>query len=138
MTASEWRWLGEAWVLSVVVGHGLRWVPFDRLVRWLDRPVARRRSVAGPVTPRRAARLVRSAAARAGRSTCLTRALVLRRLLRRQGLETELVIGAKRGAGAFQAHAWLRLGDEILLGGERHSEFRPLRTRSVTTAGASP
>ena len=109
MTASEWRLLGEAWALSVAVGYGLRWVPFERLVR--------------------------SAAARAGRATCLTRALVLKRLLLRRGVETELVIGAKRGAGVFEAHAWLCLGDEILLGGERHSEFAPLWSRAPATVG---
>ena len=139
MRASEWWLLGEAWVWSLLVGCGLRWVPFERLVCWLDRPVAAgRRSLPPDVTPRLAARLVCSAAARAGRSTCLIRALVLKRFLLRRGVGTELVIGTKRGTGAFQAHAWLRLGDEILLGGEGHDEYAPLWTRSATPVGASP
>ena len=114
---------------------------FHRLVGWLERPVgAGRAPLPTHVSPRLAARLVCSAAARAGRPTCLTRALVLTRLLLRRGVATELVIGAKR-EGAFEAHAWLRVGDEILLGDEGHTEFAPLWrrvSRSTTTAEASP
>ena len=106
MKASEWRLLGEAWVLSLLVGCGLRWVGFERLVGWLDRPVAAgRRSLPADLTPRLAARLVRGAAARSGRSTCLIRALVLKRLLLRRGVGTVLVIGAKRGTGAQRLDA---------------------------------
>ena len=90
------------------------------------------------MTPTVVARLVRSAAARAGRTTCLTRALVLKRVLLRRGVQTQLVIGAKRGPGGFEAHAWVCLGDEILLGAGRRQEFAPLWTGSATTAGASP
>ncbi len=64
------------------------------------------------------------------------RSLVLKRLLLRRGIATQLVIGAKRGSTAFEAHAWLRLGDEILLGGEGHTEFAPLWSRA--TREASP
>lgn len=137
-TGPEWSLLGEAWVLSLIVACGLRWVSFARLVGWLERPVAAaRRSLPAHVTPRLAARLVRSAAARAGRSTCLIRALVLKRLLLRRGVGTVLVIGATRGAGVLQAHAWLRLGDGILLGGEGHDRYAPLWTSSATPVAAS-
>ena len=139
MTAAEWRLFGEAWVLALIVSFGLRWVSFERLVGWLDRPVAPARPLLpAHVAPRRAARLVRSAAARAGRSTCLTRALVLKRLLLRRGVGTVLVIGTTRGSDAFEAHAWLRVGDDILLGGERHDQYVPLWTHSATLVEVSP
>ena len=139
MTLPERRLLTEAWVLSLVVVSLLRWVSFDRLIRWVDRPTrVGRRSLPTRVTPLHAARLVRSAGARIGWSTCLTRAVVLKLLLARRGIDTELVIGATRQAGSFEAHAWLRLGDEVVLGGEGHRRFVPLWTRSRTTEGALP
>jgi len=38
---------------------------------------------------------------------CLQRALVLQRLLAKQGLETELKIGVQKRNGILFAHAWL-------------------------------
>ena len=59
---------------------------------------------------RAAARLVRAAAAAAWtlpRPSCLTRSLVLERMLRRSGLAAELRIGVERSNGNFAAHAWV-------------------------------
>ena len=45
------------------------------------------------------------------RRTCLRRAVVLAALLRRDGLDPEVVIGVRRSPeGAVEAHAWLRCG----------------------------
>ena len=45
------------------------------------------------------------------RRTCLRRAIVLAALLRRDGLDPEVVIGVRRSpAGDVEAHAWLRCG----------------------------
>jgi len=41
--------------------------------------------------------------------TCLRKALVLRRLLSRQGIAADLCIGVRREAGRLMAHAWLEL-----------------------------
>ncbi len=40
-------------------------------------------------------------------STCLEKSLVLWWLLRRQGIESELRIGARKLDGKFEAHAWV-------------------------------
>ncbi|HKG94846.1 MAG TPA: lasso peptide biosynthesis B2 protein [Gemmatimonadaceae bacterium] len=43
------------------------------------------------------------------RRTCLRRAIVLAALLRRDGLDPEVVIGVRRSPqGSVEAHAWLR------------------------------
>jgi hypothetical protein len=55
-----------------------------------------------------AARIVHGAAPWSPlRANCLPRALVLGHLLRRQGLEAELCLGAAKPGGAFAAHAWV-------------------------------
>jgi hypothetical protein len=53
----------------------------------------------------RALVMVRRATGIAG--TCLSRSLALWTLLRRRGLETELVIGYRRNNGKIEGHAWL-------------------------------
>jgi|GraSoi_2013_60cm_1033757.scaffolds.fasta_scaffold01034_2 hypothetical protein len=40
-------------------------------------------------------------------STCLEKSLALWWLLRRQGIESELRIGARKSDGKFEAHAWV-------------------------------
>ncbi len=42
--------------------------------------------------------------------TCLERAVAAQRVLARRGLRTELQIGVRREAEAWEAHAWLSLG----------------------------
>lgn len=53
-------------------------------------------------------RMVKAAAARLPvPSACLSRSMVLRTLLRAQGVESELRIGVRRGLRDLQAHAWV-------------------------------
>lgn len=60
------------------------------------------------------------------RSDCLVQALAGQRWLARQGIASEIVVGTAKGAdGTFDAHAWLRQGDRIVLGGDI-SRFQPL------------
>ncbi len=53
------------------------------------------------------------------RADCLIQAIAAQRWLRRQGVTSQIVIGTKRGDdGEFLAHAWLKLGDRIITGGD--------------------
>jgi len=53
-----------------------------------------------------------------GAGTCLTQALAAHVLLRRQGYPTLLHIGVLRGEeGRLEAHAWLKSGDKVVIGG---------------------
>ena len=97
----------RAWLLLPTVALGLRLVGYRRLRRWLTDPVpsgTRRDLAEAELTTR----LVRGAAAWSlPRPKCLTRSLVLERLLRHAGLEAELRIGVERPDGTFAAHAWV-------------------------------
>ena len=48
------------------------------------------------------------------RVACLHRSIVLWRLLRREGIPCELRLGARTGAGPFEAHAWVECGGMAL------------------------
>jgi Transglutaminase-like superfamily len=47
-------------------------------------------------------------------ASCLEKSLVLCWLLERRGIDAELRIGARKERGAFEAHAWVELGGEVL------------------------
>jgi hypothetical protein len=58
--------------------------------------------------------VVRSLALLPGDTRCLTRSLVLSRLLARRGIAARLVIAARPGP-PFQAHAWVECGGAAVL-----------------------
>jgi hypothetical protein len=79
-------------------------------------PLKERRSKANPLLEaRRTAELV-NAAARRGLydATCLRRSLVLWWLLRRQGIDSRLRIGARMEGIEISAHAWVEIQDKVL------------------------
>ena len=61
------------------------------------------------------ARMVRAAARHGiGDPSCLEESLVLMRLLRRQGIPSQLRIGIKKNIPKFEAHAWVECGGVAL------------------------
>lgn len=57
-------------------------------------------------------------------STCLTRSLVLHRLLRGRGIPCRVQIGVRREAGDFKGHAWVELaGTPLNDGNDVHRHF---------------
>lgn len=60
------------------------------------------------------------------RADCLVQALAGQSWLHADGIASEIVVGTARQAdGSFEAHAWLRQGDRIILGGDI-ARFKPL------------
>jgi hypothetical protein len=114
LTRHERQLLAAAWVCLVVARLGLALLPFRTLRRWAECgpwPA----SQDGVPDPERAAELVEAAARHHLLSTtCLTRALVLCRLLRRRGQDARLVVGCARPEGRFEAHAWVAYGSQAV------------------------
>lgn len=68
-----------------------------------------------------------------GRFTCLMQAMAGKAMLNRRGVENTLVLGAKlkrdearSGEAPMAAHAWLRVGQTVLLGGEASVGYVPV------------
>jgi hypothetical protein len=98
-----------AWVSLAVVAVDLRRHPLPDVVRRLSRPAPRATSRSS-VEPRRLGRIVmRSLWIGPFRPRCLFTALVLYRLLQRQGTPAELVIGLPEEAVTKDAHAWIEV-----------------------------
>ena len=50
-------------------------------------------------------------------SKCLVRALTAQRLLKTKGIPSTMYLGCKMGEGKMLAHAWLRVGEMYVTGG---------------------
>ncbi len=105
-------WLGLARL-------GLKVVPFGRLRTHLG-PSTRRPARRDPATARQLAAHVARAAGRLPFATkCLPQAMALGWMLRRRGIDHSLVIAvrtADQGLDPDRLHAWLAVGEEIVLG----------------------
>ena len=99
------------------------WIhPFKRVQRRYARRSLRTHAPAEPgSSDAEAARVIGVAVRRSSRlvpaATCLPQALAARVMLERRGIPNELLIGvAKSDAGALEAHAWVEVGDEVVVG----------------------
>jgi len=129
LSGSERRELALAWAELPAVWLALRVLPVRRLLAPRQSSgVTPERREGGVAAARAAARLVRAAARFSPfPNTCLTRSIVLSRLLQRRGLAAEIRIGVRRGEGPFAAHAWVEVDGEAVSDGadvsERHAVF---------------
>ena len=79
----------------------------------------------------RAIRAVRWAVAAAaarlpGRTVCFPRALAAQAMLRRRGVATTMIYGARSRRDQLAAHVWLTAGSEGVVGHEVAAEYAPL------------
>lgn len=111
--------LRQATFLLVLVWSGLRLLSFQRLCRLIARvpPKPTSRVSEEPPDILAALRAIDIASRVVPGATCLTRALALQVLLRRQGRVSRLHIGvAKDQAHGLEAHAWVEYRGRIVLG----------------------
>lgn len=139
LTRAE-RWaLLRAWWMLLIVDLGLRLLPFARLERWLaPRPGRPGGAVAEPALVERLVWATRAAARHhLYPMRCLPRALCLRWLLGRRGIETSLRIGVSKRRGDLVAHAWVeRNGRPVGDLEDVRDRFAPLRRPSPGLAGS--
>ena len=109
--------------LLLLAHIALRWFGYQKVYAFLSSHPGKRDifpEQAGEALDgaRRCAYLV-SVAARYGfiRVTCLRQALLVFWLLRRRGIFTDLRIGVRREGKSVIAHAWLKMGDEVITEG---------------------
>ena len=102
--------MGEAIGLLSVTTLALRLFGFQRTQAALTRADRTPRAVPGErrlAAPKIAAIVAAAGRYSIGRPKCLPQALVLQRLLRRQGLPAELRIGVRPQEENIEAHAWV-------------------------------
>lgn len=119
LSGQERRLLVQAWLLLLAADLALRTLPFTTILDYSRRQQVSQRpdSVHVLLPATRVAWLVEKAGQYCPAGTsCLKEALVLSRLLARDGVSTQLRIGVGRQAEAFAAHAWLEQDGRVILG----------------------
>lgn len=125
-----WRDVAVAsWDLALA-NRAFRRTPIDRL------PVLTDHAGREPLTAQQRALLDRVAYAVPimglrvpWRADCVVQALAARRWLARGGIGSTICIGVRKDAAGFQAHAWLKVGERIVTGGDvsTYTELPPSR-----------
>lgn len=59
-------------------------------------------------------------------ATCLTQALTLHILLRREGWPSRIRIGVSKDTGHFESHAWVESQNRVVIGDSGLSRFVPM------------
>lgn len=118
--------LVQAAVLLPTVRLALKFVTVAQVQNFGARAIRAARPC--QISPQATARLVRIAA-HCGlyRFECLDQSLVLRWLLRRQGIDARIVFGARKEDNQMEAHAWVEV-DGVAIGEEDgvNQRFSPL------------
>jgi hypothetical protein len=111
----------RAALILPAIETGLRLFGFRRCKQWIENfsPPSRVSQSIPASTQRetalRAVRAVRSAELHGpANPNCLERSMTLWWLLRREGIDGELHIGARREGARFAAHAWVELSGQVL------------------------
>jgi hypothetical protein len=120
LTWRERRTVVWVWSVLPVIWLMLRVFALPRILQMLDPKGGASRSGdarSGLEEARRAAWLVNGAArASPFRSSCLSRSLVLWRLLRGRGVPAEIRLGVRKRGGALDAHAWVEVNGRAVDG----------------------
>jgi len=62
------------------------------------------------------------------RSVCIHEGIAAQRMLRRQNIPAILCYGTRQADGKLQSHVWVKVGDEIVIGGEEAPHYRLVAT----------
>lgn len=118
----EWRVVGEACVTAPFAALGVHLLSPPRAVRLLK--AAERLDAITLVSPERIAAIV-DAVLSLLHAQCLTKALVLQRMLARRGFTSDVVVGVAHEGPALFAHAWLERDGRVVIGSGAR-EYAPL------------
>lgn len=134
LSRAERRFFLEAVAWLGIFRAAILVIPFRRLAPSLGAHMAETPSREEGGERRKLAGEVAQAVHRASRhvpwaSKCLVQAMAGKKMLRRRGVESTLYLGlAKSPDQDLQAHAWLRCGDRVILGGGGLQRFAVVAT----------
>lgn len=114
----------EAFLVVVLIRFSLWLLPFRRILEFTERYLARNfGKIPTGLKPLTIAQTVSKAARRVPKASCLTQAFATRLLLGRRGISSTICYGAKQVSGKFEAHAWVKVGSETIIGKHLPQEF---------------
>lgn len=126
-------YLREATVLLALARLAVRFLPAAWILAWARRPPRRINRFALAEAANWVPWAIETIAAKPWmQAACLPRALAAQAMLRRRGVASRLCLGVARDGSQLSAHAWLELGQDLIIVGEAQA---PRFTRLVEFGG---
>lgn len=116
----------EATVMLVLARIAVRLVPPVRLFAWVNRPRRRVHRFAADEASWISWAVEDIGARPWMNALCLPRALAAHAMLRRRGVASRLCLGVARDGDELAAHAWVEIGEDIVVGGADADGFTRL------------
>ncbi|HEX8240751.1 MAG TPA: lasso peptide biosynthesis B2 protein [Allosphingosinicella sp.] len=115
--------LAEALAALALASLAIAVLPFRRIAAAASSP-GRKAERLDPETVRRARSAVTGWSRRVPwRAVCFQKGLALHWMLRRRGIPSVLLYGARRDGDGLAAHVWVDVGGETVIGGEEAPNF---------------
>ncbi|HYJ82748.1 MAG TPA: lasso peptide biosynthesis B2 protein [Allosphingosinicella sp.] len=115
--------LAEALAALTLASLAIALLPFRRVAAAASRPI-RGQSRTDPETVRRARSAVTGWSRRVPwRAVCFQRGLAVHWMLRRRGIPSVLLYGARRDGEGLAAHVWVDVDGETVIGGDEAPNF---------------
>ena len=129
----ERLYLRKAVVALALARLAVRFVPAAWILAWARRPPRHINRFGAAEAAGWVGWAIETAAAKRWmQAACLPRALAAQAMLRRRGVASRLCLGVARDGAQLSAHAWLELGQDLIIVGEAQA---PSFTRLVEFGG---
>lgn len=122
----ETRQVLLAALLLGYVNLALKLLPFSKAISLGSRRIRHRTTPDPRLVTEWADGVKRASRAVPWRSVCIHEGLVLQRLLRGCGIAAILCYGTTKEDGELKSHVWVKVGDEIVIGGDEAGRFQLL------------
>lgn len=120
---SDWLMLAEALAALALASLAISLLPFRKVAAAASRP-GRKAAAADSQTVRRVRGSVQAWARRVPwRTVCFQKGLALHWMLRRRGIGSVLLYGARREGEGLEAHVWVDVDGETVIGGREAPSF---------------
>ncbi|HEX8380681.1 MAG TPA: lasso peptide biosynthesis B2 protein [Allosphingosinicella sp.] len=120
---SDWLMLAEALAALALASLAIALLPFRRVAAAASAP-ARKSAPADAEIIRRVRSAVKAWGSRVPwKAVCFQKGLALHWMLRRRGIRSVLLYGAKRDSAGLSAHVWVDVDGETVIGGEEAPNF---------------
>jgi transglutaminase superfamily protein len=119
-------YLREALLMLLAARLAVRVLPASRLLAWANRPLRRRRRFAADAAPWVGWSVETMGAKPWIDALCLPRALAAQAMLRRRGIASRLCLGVACEGLDLAAHAWIEVGEDVVVGGAERAKFSRL------------
>ncbi len=127
--------LAEALAALALASLAIAFLPFRRVAAFAS-PRGRGPARADPETVRRARSAITGWSRRVPwRAVCFQKGLALHWMLRRRGIRSVLLYGARRDGDGLAAHVWVDLDGETVIGGDEAPNFACLARFPPDPAG---